>query len=141
MIIVYIAAGAVIALAAAVILIRQRHVRRQRITTRATESGVLLDDKGNIRVSGSLAKMLAREEITGQTLTGKEAEFKELLRMVAEGPETIEEIRFLIRKGFEPVVRPDGKVYVPCEENEHLHMAGELPLAEEDLEPCRNIEL
>ena len=84
--------------------------------------------------------MLAREEIAGEELTGKQAEFKELLRMITEGPKSVEEIRFLIHEGYEPVVRPDGKVYVPCEENAHLYMDGELALDEEDLQPCTNID-
>ena len=79
--------------------------------------------------------------INALKLTGKQAEFRDLLRMVMEGPASIDEIRYLIRAGYEPMVRPDGKVYVPCEENEHLYMDGELPLAEADLEPCRNVEL
>ena len=35
---------------------------------------------------------------------------------------------------FRPVVRPDGLVYVPCIENEHLYMDGELELIEADLD-------
>jgi hypothetical protein len=84
---------------------------------------------------------VACDAISGEKLSGKQADFKELLRMIIEGPASVEEIRYLIHKGFEPVVRPDGKVYVPCEENTHLYRDGELPLIEEDLEPCKNIEL
>jgi len=70
----------------------------------------------------------------GAAYTVKQRRFLELMRICAEGPKTVEDIRFLFTEGIVPVVRPDGVVYVPCIENEHLYMEGELELAEEDLE-------
>ena len=58
----------------------------------------------------------------------------ELMRLVSEGPKTIAEIRFLFEEGMEPVIRPDGIVYIPAIENEHMYMEGELDLLEEDLD-------
>jgi len=140
MVIVYIAAGLLIGLV--VFQMRHRHANKtqQRVLAEATAAGVALDESGNISASTTLANLLAREEISGEKLTGKQAVFRDLLRLITEGPASIEEIRYLIRAGYEPLVRPDGKVYVPCAENEHLYMAGELPLAEADLEPCTSIE-
>ena len=140
MTIAYVAAGLVLAVLALQFLNRQRK-KRQRLPAGATAAGVALDERGNINATVSYANLVTRDAISGEKLSGKQADFKELLRMIIEGPASVEEIRYLIHKGFEPVVRPDGKVYVPCEENTHLYRDGELPLIEEDLEPCKNIEL
>lgn len=113
---------------------RSRISKKRRALADATAAGAAFDDAGNINASASYATILAQEEISGEKLTGKQAEFKELTRLIAEGPQRIDEIRFLLDRGFEPVVRPDGLVYVPCPENDHLYMVGEIPLAEEDLD-------
>ena len=141
MTIAIVAASLVLAVFVFQLLHLRNRRRQQRLPAGAAAAGITLDERGNINPSVTFANLLAREAITGEKLTGKQAEFRDLLRMVMEGPASIDEIRYLIREGYEPMVRPDGKVYVPCEENEHLYMDGELPLAEADLEPCRNVEL
>lgn len=108
--------------------------KKRKALANATAAGTSFDEDGFVNVGASYTTMQAQEEISGQKLTEKQAEFLELTRLIVECPQTIEEIRFLLDRGFEPVVRPDGLVYVPCPENEHLHMVGEIPLEEEDLE-------
>jgi len=97
-----------------------RSNRTAKVLAEAGTLGVAMDDEQNI----------------GQGFTGKKARFKELMRVVADGPTTVEEIRFLFAEGIEPIVRPDGSVYVPCLENQHLSVDGELPLLEEDIDRC-----
>lgn len=109
-------------------------VRAARSLANARESGVTLDDDGNIDAELTYASMSQREEHAGERFTGKKADFMKLMRVVSEGPSTPEEIRFLFAEGIDPIVRPDGLVYVPCIENEHLSVEGELELKEEDLD-------
>lgn len=108
--------------------------RKRRALANATAAGASFGDDGHVDAAASYARMLAQEEISGVQLAGKQAEFMELTRLISEGPQTIGEIRFLLERGFEPVVRPDGHVYVPCPENRHLYMDGEIPVMEEDLD-------
>ena len=108
--------------------------RAARSLGNARESGLAIDPAGNIDAEQTFASMSQKEEQGGQRFTGKKARFMELMRVVSEGPKTPEEIRFLFAEGIEPVVRPDGLVYVPCIENEHLSVEGELELKEEDLD-------
>ena len=89
---------------------------------------------GHIDAKSTVANMTDREEDTGELFSGKQARFMELMRVVAEGPKSPDEIRFLIAEGIDPIVRPDGLVYVPCIENEHLSVEGELELTEQDLD-------
>jgi len=100
----------------------------------ARESGLSVDAEGTIDAGKTFAGMSQKQEQAGEAFTGKKARFMELMRVVSEGPKTPEEIRFLIAEGIEPMVRPDGLVYVPCIENEHLSVEGELELKEEDLD-------
>ena len=100
----------------------------------ARDCGVAIDESGNIDAETSYASMLQKEEMAGERFTGNKARFMELMRVVSEGPKSPEEIRFLLDEGIEPIVRPDGLVYVPCIENEHLSIDGELGLKEEDLD-------
>jgi hypothetical protein len=93
-----------------------------------------IDEDGNINAGLTYAAMLARENISGVKFNGAAGEFLQLLRLISQGPTSIDEIRFLIEKGYEPVVRPDGVVYVPCVENEHLSVPGEITLEMVDLE-------
>ena len=102
--------------------------------TNARDSGVAMDESGNIDAGTSYASMSQKEETAGERFTGSKARFMELMRVVSEGPKTPDEIRFILSEGIEPVVRPDGLVYVPCIENEHLSVDGELGLKEEDLD-------
>jgi hypothetical protein len=108
--------------------------RAARILGNARESGVTVDANGAIDAGKSFASMSQKQAQVGEPFTGNKARFMELMRVVSEGPQTPEEIRFLIAEGIEPMVRPDGLVYVPCIENEHLSVEGELELKEEDLD-------
>ena len=108
--------------------------RTTRTLSNARDSGVAFDETGNIDAAQSFASMSQKEEAAGERFTGSKARFMELMRVVSEGPKSPEEIRFLLGEGIEPVVRPDGLVYVPCIENEHLSVDGELGLKEEDLD-------
>ena len=100
----------------------------------ARDAGVAIDESGNIDVQLTFANMSQQEESANEKFTGDKARFMELMRVVSDGPKTPEEIRFILSEGIEPVVRPDGLVYVPCIENEHLSVEGELGLTEEDLD-------
>ena len=108
--------------------------RAKKALQRAQQAGVSVDDQGNIDAATSFAGMMLSEEESGKPFTGKQARFMELMRVVSEGPKSPDEIRFLFANGIDPVVRPDGLVYVPCIENEHLYMDGELELIEADLD-------
>ena len=119
---------------AAILLLRRKHKNvRHKALKAAADAGLAVDDDGNINAGLSYAAMLARENISGVRLDGAAAEFMQLLRLISEGPGSVDEIRFLIENGFQPVVRPDGLVYVPCVENEHLSVPGEISLEPEDL--------
>jgi hypothetical protein len=111
-----------------------RGARDARILGNARESGVTIDADGAIDAGKSFASMSQKQAQAGEPFSGKQARFMELMRVVSEGPQTPAEIRFLIAEGIEPMVRPDGLVYVPCVENEHLSVEGELELKEEDLD-------
>lgn len=108
--------------------------RRRRSLNRALQSGLVIDDHGNIDTATTYATMARHESEQGSGFNRKQSRFMKLMQICAEGPTSIEEIRFLFDEGIEPVVRPDGVVYVPCIENEHLHMEGEIELLEEDLD-------
>jgi len=110
--------------------------RTAKVLAEAGTLGVAMDDEQNSDAKTTYAAMSRHEEESGQGFTGKKARFKELMRVVADGPTTVEEIRFLFAEGIEPIVRPDGSVYVPCLENQHLSVDGELPLLEEDIDRC-----
>lgn len=112
---------------------RNDRAKREKALNCALESGIALDDDGNIHAGLTYASMRAREEISGVRLSGREAEFLKLIQLISEGPQSADEIRFLLDRGYEPVVRPDGLVYVPCAENEHLSIPGEIPLEVGDL--------
>jgi len=105
-----------------------------RTLTNIRESGVEMDTEGNIDAVSTFASLSRKEALTGEQFTGKKARFMMLMRIVAEGPKSPDEIRFLFEEGIEPVVRPDGLIYVPCIENEHLAVEGELTFKEEDLD-------
>ena len=111
-----------------------RQVLRARSLENARDSGLAIDTEGNIDAAESFATMAEQEINCGEEFTGKKARFMHLMRVVSEGPKTPDEIRFLFAEGIEPLVRPDGLVYVPCIENEHLSVEGELELKEEDLD-------
>jgi hypothetical protein len=100
----------------------------------ARDSGLTIDAEGNIDAEKSFTGMVEQEMNCGAEFTGKKARFMHLMRVVSEGPKTPDEIRFLFAEGIEPLVRPDGLIYVPCIENEHLSVDGELELKEEDLD-------
>lgn len=100
----------------------------------AQECGVSVGESGNIDARATFANMSKKEESAGERFTGNKARFMELMRVVSAGPKTPDEIRLLLAEGIEPVVRPDGLIYVPCIENEHLSVEGELDLKEEDLD-------
>lgn len=121
--------------AAVAFLLRTRSQRngRRRALQSAAAAGMAVDEDGHINAGLSYAAMLARENILGVRLGGAAGDFMHLLRLISEGPGSVEEIRYLIDNGFKPVVRPDGLVYVPCIENEHLSMPGEITLEAEDL--------
>jgi len=112
----------------------RRARRRQRVLAVAKDRGLVVDNNGHVEACATLAAMSAHDRSGGVDYTGKQRRFLELMRICAEGPKSVEEIRFLFVEGINPVVRPDGLVYVPCIENEHLYMEGELELLEEDLE-------
>ena len=120
--------------AASYIRKRKSTARRRQALDSARAAGLALDDDGNINAGLTCAAMLAREEITGIRFSGREGEFLKLIQLISEGPQSSEEIRFLLENGFQPVVRPDGVVYVPCVENEHLSMPGEIALELDDLD-------
>jgi len=131
--ILYVAMSVVLALLGYQVRGQLRIRRRRKLVANARSAGAVVDDSGVVNARASYATMLAMQEISGETLTGKPADFMELTRLISAGPDSPDEIRFLLHKGFEPVVRPDGLVYVPCVENEHLFMDGEIPLTEGDL--------
>lgn len=108
--------------------------RRQRVMEAAISAGLAIDKDGNINAGATYGAMVQHELESGVPLDGKKSHFMELMRICAQGPTTIDDIRFLFAEGIEPVVRPDGLVYVPCIENEHLYMEGEVELQEEDLD-------
>jgi hypothetical protein len=112
---------------------RKQASSRHNALKAAAAAGMAVDEDGNINAGLSYAAMLARENISGVKLDGAAAEFMRLLRLISEGPRSVDEIRFLIENGIEPVESPDGLVYVPCIENEHLSMPGEIPLEPVDL--------
>jgi hypothetical protein len=111
---------------------RQR-VARRRAMAAAVAAGLAIDDDGLINAGLTHAAMLAHEGISGLRFSGQQAELLETIRMVIEGPTSLDEIRVLLDRGIQPIVRPDGRVYVPSPENEHLSMPGEVPLELEDL--------
>ena len=140
MIIAYIAVCAVLAGIAAHQIYRMKENREISATSNADFFGVTTDEEGNIALAETYDAMRSLEENHGDALSEKQAGFVKLIRLVSEGPTSVEDIRFLLQKGLEPVVRPDGLVYVPCDENEHLSMTGEIPLEEEDLDNMSNIK-
>ena len=111
-----------------------KSVRHGKAFASVRGAGVSMDEQQNIDAQMTLAGMQQHEETSGRCFTGKQARFMELMRIVSDGPNTPDEIRFLFDEGIEPVVRPDGMVYVPCIENEHLSVEGEIELLEEDLD-------
>ena len=117
-------------------MLRKRRERAKLESSResALDAGLALDGDGNIHAGLTYASMRAREEITGIRFSGREAEFLKLIQLISQGPQSADEIRFLLDNGFEPVVRPDGLVYVPCVENEHLSVPGEIPVEHADLD-------
>jgi hypothetical protein len=123
-------------LAFVVFLLRRRYQSYQdaKSLESARQDGVELDSAGNIDAESTFVSMCQREVDTGIEYVGKKARFMELMRVVSEGPKSPEEIRFLFEEGIEPIVRPDGLIYVPCIENEHLSVEGELELTEQDLD-------
>jgi hypothetical protein len=123
-------------IAFAVFLVGRRiqSMREARVLATARQSGVAMDADGNIDAELTFISMSQREENSGEQFAGKKARFLELMRVVSEGPKSPEEIRFLFDEGIEPIVRPDGLIYVPCIENEHLSVEGELELTEDDLD-------
>ena len=125
-----------IALTLGTVYLREFWRKRQQAKTlkRATDNGVAIDDDGNIDAELSYAGMLVEEEQQGRRFTGKQARFMELMRLVAEGPQTLEEVQFLFDEGIDLVVRPDGQVYVPCIENQHLSVDGEIELTRDDVQ-------
>lgn len=108
-------------------------IYRRRAMAAAVAASVAIDDDGLINAGLIHAAMLAREEFSGVRLSGQQADFLETIRMVVDGPASLDEIRFLLNRGIQTVVRADGRVYVPCPENEHLYMPGEIPLELEDI--------
>jgi len=108
--------------------------RYRKMLESAHNEGVSIDNNQIIDAEMTLAGMLQHEENCGERFTGRKACFMKLMRVVAEGPKDPDEIRFLFAAGIDPVVRPDGVVYVPCIENEHLSVEGEIDLLEEDLD-------
>ena len=133
--IVTVIALAALAVVAGIVLYRYLHVSRaNKALERAKQAGVCIDEDGMVDAEASFAGMMMSEEANGQKFAGKQARFMELMRIVAEGPRNVDEIRFLFEEDISAVVRPDGIVYVPCIENEHLYMEGEIELREEDLE-------
>lgn len=117
-------------------LLRRRYLSTQNAKTliNARKGGVEVDAEGNIDAERTFVSMCQREVDTGIEYTGKKARYMELMRVVSEGPKSPQEIRFLFEEGIEPIVRPDGLIYVPCIENEHLSVDGELELKEQDLD-------
>ena len=111
-----------------------KSIRYRKVLSRARDAGVSIDNSQVIDAEMTLAGMLQHEEDSGERFTAKRACFMKLMRVVAEGPKNPDEIRFLFAAGIDPVVRPDGVVYVPCIENEHLSVVGEIDLLEEDLD-------
>lgn len=113
---------------------RTRWNSRSNSLERAAAAGMAIDEDGNINAGLTYAAMLARQDISGVRFDGAAAEFFQLVRLISQGPSSLDEIRLLIEKGYQPIVRPDGLVYVPCLENEHLSVPGEISLELEDLE-------
>lgn len=127
---------AILVIVGLAILWRQRTRRNSpsKSLERAAAAGMAIDEDGNINAGLTYAAMLARQEISGVQFGGAAAEFFQLVRLISQGPSSLDEIRFLIEKGYQPIVRPDGRVYVPCVENEYLSVPGEIALELEDLE-------
>ena len=127
---------AIVVIAGLAILWRQRARRNSpsKSLDRAVAAGMAIDEDGNINAGLTYAAMLARQEISGVQFGGAAAEFFQLVRLISQGPSSLDEIRFLIEKGYQPIVRPDGLIYVPCVENEYLSVPGEIALELEDLE-------
>jgi len=117
-------------------LLRRRYQSYQnsKALVNARDGGVEVDAAGHIDAERTFVSMCQHEVDTGVEYTGKKARFMKLMRVVYEGPKSPEEIRFLFEEGIDPIVRPDGLIYVPCIENEHLSVEGELELKEQDLE-------
>lgn len=113
---------------------QRRQRRRRRALAEACREGLEIDINGNIDARSTFASMSANQYGAGQGPSEKKSRFLELMRICSEGPKTLDEIRFLFEEGIEPVVRPDGVVYVPCIENEHMYMEGEVDLVEDDLD-------
>lgn len=130
--IISVSVGVTLILASGLIQARMR--RQQRVLASARQAGLAIDENGNIHASATYAAMACNEEESGDVRPGKKSQFMELMRICSEGPSSIDEIRFLFDEGIDPVVRPDGLVYVPCLENQHLYMEGEIELQEEDLD-------
>lgn len=130
-----IAIVAILLVAGLAVVLRKRHqaASRRKTLERAAAAGMAIDDDGNINAGLTYAAMRARENISGVKFNGAAGEFFQLLRLISQGPSSVDEIRFLIENGYQPIVRPDGLVYVPCIENEHLSVPGEIPLVPEDL--------
>jgi hypothetical protein len=118
------------------ILWQQRTRKNSRSGTleRAVTAGLAIDEGGTVNAGLSYAAMLARQDISGVRFDGAAAEFFQLVRLISQGPSSLDEIRVLIEKSYQPMVRPDGLIYVPCVENEHLSVPGEIALELEDLE-------
>ena len=133
MIILYIATSLLLALIAYQLSGSFRIRRHRNRVASAEAAGIELDASGNVHACNTYATLSEIEKYSGERFSGKQADFMELTRLIANGPATPNEIRFLLQKEFEPVVRPDGLVYVPSTENDHLFMEGEIPLDEEDL--------
>jgi hypothetical protein len=138
-----IAIVAILLVAGLAVLFQLRHQRssRRKALERASAAGMAVDEDGNINAGLTYAAMLARQDISGVRFDGAAAEFFQLVRLISQGPSSVEEIRFLIENGYQPIVRPDGLVYVPCIENEHLSVPGEIPLVREDLAVIEEQEL
>jgi len=116
------------------LLSHYKSIRYRKVLVDAHNQGVSIDKDQIVDAEMTLAGMLQHEEDSGERFTGRKACFMKLMRVVAEGPRNVDEIRFLFAAGIDPVVRPDGVVYVPCIENEHLSVTGEIDLLEEDLD-------
>ena len=127
---------AILVIAGLAILWRQRARRNSpsKSPGQSVAAGMAIDEDGNINAGLTYAAMLARQDISGVQFGGAAAEFFQLVRLISQGPSSLDEIRFLIGKGYQPIVRPDGRVYVPCVENEYLSVPGEIALELEDLE-------
>ena len=134
MIIIWLAVGASLALTAVFARIWYKANLMERAMRAAQESGLALDEAGNVDAEVTLARMLQTQQETGEQFTGKRGRFLELMRIVSEGPKSLEEMYFVFDEGLDMIVRPDGVVYVPCIENEHLSIDGEIDLIEKDID-------